>query len=345
MEAERNPTGAAPPPPSGVRYLPGERVLLLTVHLPAMSAAQRRTTVGFAVEDQIAAPLDVVHVVLGPAIGDRWLVAVVARDVLVGAPPDRKVRLLPDTLALPVPERGHWAVWAGGDRALVRTEDGAGFATTITALPVFHAVAGQPRIVLHGGALDARFADVRPAALPPRPDAALDRFDLGLGRGDVAGLPLPATLRRMAAVLAVAAAGHLGLLAADLWAMGRIAQDQQAGLRDLLQRMGQPVGDDLDGAITQTLARANGETGPRLIPTMSRVFTALAPHAGRVTLGDMRYGADQRGLTLVLQAPDIVTLQNIETALKAAGFRVTAGAATTAGGLAEQQMALQEGGA
>ena len=53
--------------------------------------------------------------------------------------------------------------------------------------------------------------------------------------------------------------------------------------------------------------------------------------------------SDQGTLALTLQAPDIVTLQSVEVALKDAGFRVTAGAATTAGGLAEQQLTLLGG--
>jgi general secretion pathway protein L len=348
MEADRKIADvAAPAPPDGVQYMPGEDVLLLVVAMPAMSMAQRRAAVAFAVEDRIAAPLDDVHVVLGPAIGDdgNWLVAVIARDVLARVAPDRKTRLLPDTLALPLPDAGHWSVWTDGNRVLVRTADGAGFATQATALPVYHLAADRPEIVLYDGMLDAQFGDMRPAPLPTRPDFVLDRLDLNIARDKGRSLTLPTTWVRMAAVLAFAAVGHIGLLIADTWALGHIRAARQADVRGVLDAMGQPAGDDIDAAIIQTLARANGANRPRLIAMMSQTFAALSPQAGRVTLNDLRYGADQDSLTVTLQAPDIVTLQGVEVALKGAGFRVTAGAATTVGGLAEQQLILQVGDA
>jgi general secretion pathway protein L len=348
MEADRNSTSAAAPmPPPGVQYLRGEDVLLLVVAMPTMSMTQRRAAVAFAVEDRIAATLDDVQVILGPAMGDggNWLVAVIARDVLARVTPDRKTRLLPDTLALPVPDAGHWSVWTDGDRALVRTADGAGFATHSAALPIFHLAAGHPGIVLYGGTLDAGFVDIRPAPLPTRPDFALDRLDLNTGRDTGRGLTLPKTWARIAAVLAFAAVGHAGLLIADIGALGHISAANQAVVRGVLDALGQPAGADIDAAITRTLAQSNGAGGPRLIAMMSLTFAALSPHAGRVTLSDLRYGADLGSLTVTLQAPDIVTLQDVEVALTDAGFRVTAGAATTAGGLAEQQLILQGGDA
>jgi general secretion pathway protein L len=348
MEADRNITDvAAPAPPVGVQYARGEDVLLLVVTMPAMPAAQRRAAVAFAVEDRIAAPLDDVHVVLGPAIGDdgNWLVAVIARDVLARVAPDRKTRLLPDTLALPVPDAGHWSVWTDGNRVLVRTADGAGFATQAAALPMYHLAADRPAIILYGGALDGQFGEIRPAALPTRPDFVLDRLDLNIARDAGRALTLPKTWVRMAAVLAFAALGHIGLLIADTWALGHVRAANAADVRGVLDALGQPAGDDIDAAITRTLGQANGADGPRLIAIMTRTFAALSSEAGRVTLSDLRYAADQGSLTVTLQAPDIVTLQGVEIALTGAGFRVTAGAATTAGGLAEQQLTLQMGDA
>jgi general secretion pathway protein L len=337
---------AGPLAPARVRYLPGEDVLLLAVDMPAMSASQRRNAVAFAVEDQIASPLDDVHVVLGPNLAEsgRWLVAVVARDVLAGTTADRKTRLIPDTLALPVPQDGHWSVWTSGNRVLVRTPDGAGFATNTAALPIFHLVAGHPGIVLYSGTLDAQYGDIRPVPLPARPEPALDRLDLNGARNTRHAFIVPRTWARIAAVLAVAAVAHIGLLIADTWALGQVRTARQMDVRGVLDALGQPAGSDIDAAITQTLARTNGTGGPRVIPMMSQTFATLAAQAGHVTLSDLRYSADQGSLTLTLQAPDIVTLQSVEVALTDAGFRVTVGAATTAGGLAEQQLILQGAG-
>ncbi len=335
------------PTPPGVQYLPGEDVLLLAVGMPTMPAAQRRAAVAFAVEDRIAASLDDVHVILGPAMADgaTWLVAVIARDVLARVTADRKARLLPDVLALPVPDAGEWAVWTDGARAIVRTPDGAGFACPLGHLPTYHLAAMRPRIALFGGTLGAAFADQHPAPWPSAQDTTLARFDLNTARVAARGLALPKTWARLAAILVFAALGHIGLLVADTWALGQIKAELDTNLRDTLNAMGYPAGDDAQRDAAQILGRANGTAGPRLIPMMARTFAALAPQTGRVTLSDLRYGADQNSLTITLQAPDIATLQSVEGAVSGAGFRVTAGAATTANGLAEQQLILQGGDA
>jgi general secretion pathway protein L len=340
-----------PAAPPGVRFLPGENVLLLVVAMPQMPLVQRRAAAGFAIEDKIARPLEDVHVILGPKMSGlatdgntHWLVAVIERQTLAQAPAKGKQRLLPDTLALPVPAAGQWSVWAGRTRALVRTSEGAGFATALSALPVYHLAAGHPEIVLYGGTLDAPFSPVRTATLPDRIDAGLDRFDLNAQRNDGAGKGLPRVWRHVAALAVVAALGHIGLLAADTWALGQTKAAQVAALRGTLEAIGQPAGDDIDAAIGAALARTNGTRGPRFVPMMSRVFAALGAQSGMVTLSDLRYIADQNSLTLTMQAPDLGTLQTVETTLVAAGFAVTVGAATTGNGLAEQQLTLQGDG-
>jgi general secretion pathway protein L len=339
-----------PVAPDGVAYVPAEAVLLLAVAMPDMSPAQRRAAVAFAVEDQIAQPLDAVEVILGPELpltdaGRRWLVAVIARDVAAGLPVLRKTRRLPDVLALPVPAPGQWAVWAGQARVLVRTADGAGFATTLAALPTYHMAAGRPGITLYGGTLDAGLPVVQHSPLPTRPDLMLDRFTLATDREAARGLTLPRIWRQMAAVLAFAAVGHTGLLAVDTWALGHIRAASEASVRDTLGQMGMPLGADTDTAITAALSRIGGAGGPQFVPVMTRVFAALGPQTGTVTVRDLRYDTAPDRVTLMLEAPDLATLQAVETALNDAGFAVAAGAATTGDGLAEQQLTLQGGGA
>jgi general secretion pathway protein L len=343
-------TADGPAAPEGVAYVPGEAVLLLAVAMPDMSPAQRRAAVAFAVEDRIAAPLDAVQVILGPELplmdaGRRWLVAVIARDLAAALPTSKKTRHLPDTLALPVPSPGQWAVWAEQARVLVRTADGAGFATTHAALPAYHLAAGRPSIVLYGGALDATFAVLQQSPLPTRPDLMLDRFTLATDRETAGGFALPRIWRQMAAVLVVAALGHAGLLAADTWALSHIRATSETDLRDRLGQMGVVVGSDTDAAVTAALAQVDGAGGPQFLPVMNRIFAALAPRTGEVTLRDLRYDTAPDRVTLMLEAPDLATLQAVETALNDAGFAVAAGAATTGDGLAEQQLTLQGGGA
>ncbi|NUB42762.1 hypothetical protein GEU84_000050 [Fertoebacter nigrum] len=330
------PLPAAPPAPPGVVWLPGEDVLLLAVELPAMPAAQRRAAIGFAVEDRIAQPLDEVDVILGPALGpSTWLAAVVARN---RRPQAGGARLLPDTLALPVPAAG-WAVWAGA-RVLVRPADGSGFACRPTDLALFWAAAGAPPITLYAGDLPPGMAVTARAALPAAIAPALAGFDLAQHRHG-AGQGLPRGLGALAAVLTLAVAGHLALMAADVLALSRLSASREAELRVALTAAGQPPGADLDTSLARALAARQPAGQGGFLPLMAQVFAAMAPEAGHVTLRDLRYDAAEGSAQATLDAPDLATLQGLETALAAAGLAVTAGAATTGDGGAEVQMTLR----
>jgi len=322
----------------GVAWLGGEDVLLLAVAMPSMPAAQRRAAVAFAVEDRIAQPLDEVHVVLGPSLGGgRWLVAVVSHTAMAAQNAIAGLRLLPDTLALPVPAQG-WAVW-GGARVLVRQADGSGFATSQQALPAFWAAAGSPPVTLYAGALPPGIPVAFMATLPVL-DAALATFDLRAGRHAGRGAGWPRGLRGLLAVLALAGLGHLALLTADVVALGRIAKTSATALHTALAATGQSTGTDLETALAQALAARQPAGQGGLLPLMVQIFTALAADAGRVTLQDLRYAAAGNTATLTLEAPDLATLQGVETALAGAGLTVSAGAATTGGGAAEVQMTI-----
>ena len=332
--------------PKGVVLVPAEQVLLLSVALPGLSAAQRRAAVAFAIEEHIATTLDEVHVTLGPALPAmegpaRWLVAVTGRATL---PVTAAGRLVPDVLLLPIPQAGQWSVFANDARVLVRTPNGAGFGTQASALPYFHLAAGRPGIVLFAGQLDAQFEILQRAEMPNTLDPILQRFDLNAGRAPNTSFALTARWRPLAAVVAFATVAHLALVAADVWALRRIAATQRVALQASLAALGQPSSGNLDVDIAAILARANGPDSAGFIPLTARAFAAMNGAQGRVSASDLRFGADQNSLSIQLQAPDISTLQAVETALTHAGFQVTAGAATTGEGLAEQQLTLTHGG-
>jgi general secretion pathway protein L len=331
--------------PAGVTFIAAEKVLLLAVPMAGMTAAQRRSAVAFAVEGMIARPLEDVQVTLGPAVAaaETWLVAVVAKDVLAQTPPRAKTRLLPDVLALPVPATGQWSVHEEASRVLVRTANGAGFATDVMALPYYHLAAGRPDIVLFAGTLDAPFPILSRAALPKGLDPALRTFNLAQTTATSFGNWRK--WRPLAAVATFAAVVHIGVLAADVWALNRINTHQQDTLRTTLSEMGQPADGDLDATITALISQTSGANAPQFTTLTAGVFSAIAAEQGRVTASELRYAGDANSLTLQLQAPDIATLQSVESLLNAAGFTVAAGAATTRDGLAEQEMTLAGGGA
>ncbi len=330
-----------------VHLVPTETLLLLAQDMPRMASGQRRAAMGFAVEDRIAQSLDAVHVITGPALHgpSNWLVVVIGNETLAGlrvsAPP--KARLVPDVLVLPVPAAGQWSVWASGARVLVRTADGAGFATRPEVLHAFHLAADRPEIVLYGGgSLGPQFPLLRHEALPATLDPSLQRFDLQPSlQGQGQSMPFARTWRRLATVLACAALGHSAILATDVWALGRLKARAQDDLRQILQGAGYQVEADLEQTINQLLARNSAGTAPQFLPLLTRAYATLADFGGDVSTSDLHYAGDTGSLTLTLQAPDITTLQQIETALGSADLAVVAGVATTGDGMAQQQLTLQ----
>lgn len=335
--------GAGLQVPVGVRTVPTEQVLLLSVVLPAMAAAQRRMAVGFAVEDHIAQTLDEVHVVPGPQMAPGvWLVAVTDMAVLAdlrATATDLKV--WPDVFLVPVPRAG-WSVWEGSGRVLVRLPEGTGFATSPEALPLFWSAAGAPEVTLYGGTLPSRVQVSSQAALPVGVEPALNAFDLRAG-GNRTGIrrALPKGLGPFLLVVVAAVLVHLALLGLDVIALNRLASDRATDLRELLNV---PDETDLDVALTQALAARQPADQGGMLTLLTRAFSAMDAQAGRVSVQNLKYSAENDAAVLTLEAPDLATLQAIETALSEAGLTVTAGAATTSDGSAEVQMTIRGGG-
>lgn len=326
--------GSATPslrPPVGVQFIPGEDVLLLSVTLPKMSPAQRRAAVAFAVEDHIARPLEEVHVAIGPELApNQWLVGIVARTALP-AITKAHLRILPDTLALPVPPPGNWALWQENGRVLIRLPDGMGLVTNPNALPILHQIAGAPAITLYAGqiALDHSTGILPPISLPPQFDLT-DR--------QTQAFKVPPLARRLATIAGIAALGHLAILAADT---ASLARQQTALMTKLRAAADAPPEANNDDILARILAPAPSAPEAGFLPLLSTTFAAIADQTGSVTLRDLRFAAVQRSLTLTLQAPDLGTLQQVETNLAAASLAVTAGPATNANGTAEQQLTVQ----
>ena len=382
----------APP----VVFVPGEDVLLLPVPLPPMPSAQRRTAVAFAVEDRIARPLDEVHVILGPALPDppgHWLVAVIARDVLAAhlarLRPGPGVRVLPDTLSLPVPPAGHWAAREEAGRVILRLADGTGMVIMADMLAALHVVAGSPGIVLHGGVLPDGFGQP-PTPIPSPPRGGEAHGDAGLplptggrdalttppapplprvGRGwgvrrrqsqphqgavlfplgpdlrtasrEVGITGLPRLLVRVAAVAGLAALVHLVLLGAETVVLSQRLAAREVALRAGLSQAGLAPEGDVEATLARALTQRQGTGEPAgFLPLLSAAMAAMAPLAGQATLRDLRYGGAGGDLVMTVQAADLGTLQAVETSLAGADLRVGAGTATTADGLAEQQLTV-----
>jgi general secretion pathway protein L len=322
--------------PAGATLVRTEDVLLLSVTLPQMPMAQRRTAVAFAVEDQIARPLDDVHVVLGPQIDVAWLVAVVARDVLAGLPVGR---LVPEVMMVPVPADGEWSVCAQDSRVLVRCADGTGFATDVSAFGVYHLAAGRPGLVLYGGDLPDGFAALRRDVLPAM-DLRFAKFDLNAARVQGYNARLPRGWRGFVGLLVAAAFGHLALIGVDTLALMRLRDAKAAEVR---LAAGLAKGASVEAAVAQAMVVQPAGPKDAFLPQLSTVFAAMGAQTGRVSVRDLRYLADAGSIVMTVEAQDIATLQATETALNDAGLTVASGAATSGNGLAEQQLTITGG--
>jgi general secretion pathway protein L len=114
-----------------VAVVPGERVLLHHVTIPARSRAAQLQALPYALEDRLSEDLDALHVVPGPRRTDGQLLAAVAahRDMdawlaWLDAAGIVAERLLPDTVLVPA-EAGHLHVYCDTRRCLLAPPDGA----------------------------------------------------------------------------------------------------------------------------------------------------------------------------------------------------------------------------
>jgi general secretion pathway protein L len=329
--------------------LPGELALMLRVPLPLPSHRQRQAAVVYAVEDLIAEPLDAAHVVLGPELGaGEYLAVVVAhRDMETWAArtgPGR--RLVPDVLAVPVPAAGACAVREIDGRVLVRRADGTGYAARADRFEAFWRADGAPQIVLYGGRLPDDLPVSASGLMPAGPPADVLRFDLLQGPYARARHGTRRLAARLGVVAALALAAHGAIVAADTFALGRIAQDREAALRAELSRRlpGLPEALPLDVALLRALPQA-AAGGGGFLPLMARASEALGPMIGEVAIRNLAWDAEDGGLALQVEAPDLETLQGVEAALEAAGLSVSAGVATTGDGAAEARYVVRDGGA
>lgn len=106
--------------------VPGESVLLLTVHLPKTSTAQLRRAVPYALEEQLIDNVENLHFAIGKQNSDGNVLVAIVQKTLLQAWLDQCQRwqfepnvILPDFLAVGALENT-WHIYLDGDRALVR---------------------------------------------------------------------------------------------------------------------------------------------------------------------------------------------------------------------------------
>lgn len=314
--------------------VPAEAVRLLVVDLPIANRAKRLAALPFAVEDLIAEPVEHVHLALGREVAPkRYLIGVVSHAMMsawtarIDGAGLGHAALVPDSLALPQPVAGEWAVDLGTNRAVIRTGDGGGFAIPAPMLVSAWEAAGRPRSVGYGAPLPPEMAGPTDAiALSALSARVLDpALDLRQGAYARQRRRIGSWGRRLAWIGAVGIAAHSVIAAADTLVLRSIADRRADETRELVRQMapGAPLSDgDLAGSVADLLPRqaaAGGED--KFLPVAARVSAALAPLSGTVPMRAMSFAGGT--VTMTVDSVDPALAGKIESALKDANVRAT----------------------
>lgn len=332
---------AALPVADGIAPVPTEHVLLMVVHLPLPSAKRRLAALPFAMEEYLSEPLERLHFALGQALGDqRYLAAAVAKDQmrawvdLLEADGAGTAALVPDVLTVPVPNAGEWMVVTAGERALVRTADGAGFATRTAMLPVYWEQAGRPAPVAGAGAALPEALPVVETLLLPVTPVAEGRPTLDLRQGAFAPprprLALAGMARHWRSAAFVTAAGlaaHGAVAAADTLALVALSAKARAETQALVAAAlpaGGAAGGDLADRAASLLPDTAAPRPPTFLPRLSAIAGALARAGAPVRLDRLTWAEQEDAFLLAIDVGDRAEADRLASALRAAGFQVTA---------------------
>lgn len=314
--------------------VPSEKILTAVIDLPLASRRKRIEAAPFAVEGMISEPLDRVHVALGMEVAPhRHLCAVAGHSdmqlwiaELANSGLEQCV-LMPDALALPLPPVGAWRVAVESGRAVVRTDDGAGFALDVGALPMAWEAAGRPGLIAEGDPLPDLMRDgldelSLQAPGVPHPTLFVPPIDLRQGRYAAArakGSPW----RAVALAVAAGAAAHLALAVLDVAALSGMADRREVETRRLLseRQPGLAEAPDLPAAVDQIAPVAAAGEGP-VTHLLGRTGRALT----RQALDYRTVSYDAAGLTLAVTAPDAAALDGAVATLNRAALPARAAA-------------------
>lgn len=316
--------------------VPAEDVLLLRAPRVARQRRQLEQALPFAIEEQLAAPVETLHVAAAESeAGEQITVAVVSQARMeawlatlrgAGLEPDR---LLPESWLLPQAP-GLATVVIEGERAVLRHDEAGALAGHVSELPAWlDLLAGAGRLPRKLRAVAAPHV-----ALPARAD---EREDLGsLLRWYAARLPQAGGLDllqgrhaarrgregarrlwRWAAILAVfaviAAFAQLTIERSQL-AARREAQraEMEQLLRSALPNLGRVV--DPKAQLSAEFARTGSGQGQGALPLLARIAPLMAG-SGRYTIDAIEFRADT--LEITLRTADVAALDSLREALAA----------------------------
>lgn len=312
--------------------VPAEDVLLLEVDRIQGSDATLARALPYAVEEQLAVPIETQHVAWAPLDdAGRVAVGVVARDTLKrwlaalresGLEPDA---LVPEGLLVPW-QAGRTGLVVEGGRAVVRlgrTRVFCGRVDEVLALVPGDAPVDRIDVPTPGGATRAIEIHARSLAAGHAPR-------LNLLQGEFAPRSRQGGLRRawaqaagVAALAAVLAVTHVGVERSRLAAQVDAQRAEMASLYRQLVPGDGPVASP--EAYLASALRAAGQGEDPALLALSGLSAALAGE-GCCALRSIDYR--NRALDAVVDAPDVAALDALRARLAAGGTRVELVAAT-----------------
>jgi len=310
--------------------VPSEDVLTVVVDLPFATRAQRIAALPFALEDAVAEPLATLHFALGTEVAPRRHIAGVVRHArmqgwiarLTEADLDPAI-LMPDAMALPLPPEGVWVVRIDGDRCLVRTDNGVGFALPLSALDGAWTTAGRPRLIPLGDTLPATFAgavkaDAIHSGTTGEPVIVLPPLDLRQGAYAATRATSASALPGLALVAGIGVMAHIALLGLDAVLLDRMADRKEAEARALLQAIAPATTPDEDVVAAADRIVPNAGSGVRPFTRLLAQTSGALPGAGAVAFNSATYAPGSLDLGVVVS--DAATLDRAVQALTASGL-------------------------
>ena len=309
-----------------VVVVPAESVVLLETPVVSQQRAHLARAIPFALEDQLAGPVEDLHFAFPYKIsGERIAVAVVAKSDMrrwlehVSEHGIRPDIVIPETLALPL--RDNSTVMIEETRAALRTGADQGSGCSIEALPDWLSI----NAVTSADVFDFRSAPALALPIPTRYHerqrdpltlfaaqlAQAPRLNLLQGEFAPSHRAVPvARLWRIAAMLAVAAL-LLGFVygIGDLWRLNAATSRLDIAERDVLHtafpEFDRVAGDPrqlMDSALLRL--RGGGDAGG-MLDLLARIGSVVST-ATRVAVKTIEY--HNATLEIALRAPDVATL-------------------------------------
>jgi len=328
-----------------VVLVPTEDVRLFAVDLPIANRARRVAALPFALEDEVAEPIEALHAALGEALSPgRYLAGVVRHDRMaqwceaIDAAGLGTAAILPDALSLPPANPGCWSVSATADRIMVRGADGAAFAVPASAFLAVWQSADRPGLMSYGESLPPELPTEPGTASWSGPSITAGPIALDLRQGRYASGPKRAPwLQRLLLVAMIGALGHVAIYMADTVALMVTADARRTEVADLVGAAGGPISGDLAATAEAMLPHTGNASG--LLPLLAQAARALQPVGQAVAFQSVAYER-ATGLTMEVEAADLTALQSVESALRGAGLDPVGRGAAAEGGRARQSIIL-----